>query len=745
MEKIRIDRAAFLGSSCNEAVDGTIGRKVARSRVYCLLWVADELNRGDVEIELNGEQTEALNKITAFVRDDSMDAFILCGSAGTGKTTLIAKLVEALAAMKVSCTALAPTGRAARILGNKLQVIADGSGCASRTIHAEIYSLKQVEVNEEAESANDPGLRMIFPLKQDEPTVSLYIVDESSMVGDKESRQDLVRFGSGRLLADLVAFSRSNRPGRTNDQVAKLLFVGDAVQLPPVGENQSPALSEGYLKDEFGLRVGVFELSTVMRQAEGSSILGHATKLRDAVAAGRFNEFSLATTEQDIQQADASGAVERILADVANKASSVAVVRTNAAALDYNRSIRQRLWGDADLPVQIGDILLVNKNSPTHLLNNGDLVKVMRVGKAERIPVPISGGFRPELRFRDVTVAYRDGDGGVIHQPCFLLENLLDSRERELPPAETRALLVHFRTRHPSLHPKSDAFRQALKRDPYFNALQVKYGYAMTCHKAQGGEWDTAIVDFAATGGTRNEGFFRWAYTAITRAKKSLVVVNPPSFSATSGIAWATAPISPSAARQPDLEELTADPDWNRLSFSTGIAPLMVVHQQLRSVWKVQGIEIGQLQHLQYLERYTVTRDGKRAAVQYYYDSKFRVGKSGVVPNAMSDGELAHDALAAIGALGGGAVPNKMEPFVSEFLARLDAAIADSAIRRDGCESLPYRLRVTFSDGSRRGQIDFSYNGKRTWTTAQEVGGPGSTQGLYDEVQRHLAESEGLE
>jgi len=707
--------------------------------------VADQSDWGDVGIELNGEQTEALNAITAFVRDDATDVFILRGSAGTGKTTLIAKIAASLAAAKIPCMALAPTGRAARILGNKLHAISSGSGCASKTIHSEIYSLKQVEVNEEAETANDPGLRMIFPLRQDEPTVSLYIVDETSMVGDKESREDLVRFGSGRLLADLVAFSRSKRPGRTNDQLAKLLFVGDAVQLPPVGENFSPALSEKYLKDEFGLRVGVFELNTVMRQAEGSSILDHATKLRDAVITGRFNEFALDVSQPDLQKADSTWAIERIMEGLRNKEPNVAVVQSNAAALDYNRNIRQRLWGDADLPVQLGDILLVNKNSPTHLLNNGDLVKVTRVGKAEHIPVPIRGGYRPELRFRDVTVAYRDGDGGVIHQPCFLLENLLDSRERELPPVETRALLVHFRTRHPSLHPKSDAFRQALKRDQHFNALQVKYGYAMTCHKAQGGEWDTAIVDFAATGGTRNEGFFRWAYTAITRAKKTLVVVNPPNFSATSGIAWATAYTSPFAARQPDLEELTVDPDWNRLSFSTGIAPLMVVHQQLRSVWKAQGIEIGQLQHLQYLERYTLIRGDKRAAVQYYYDGKYRVGKSGVVPNAMSDSELANDALAAISALGSGAPPNGVESFVSEFLEKLDSAILGSAIRREGCESLPYRLRVTFSDGIRRGQVDFSYNGKHTWTTAQEVGGLGSSQGLYDEVQRYMAENEGLE
>lgn len=692
-------------------------------------------------IELNKEQLEALTAIQVFLHDDALDAFILRGGAGTGKTTLIAKLVEALAGMNLSCKLLAPTGRAARIVGNKVRALVGETGYESKTIHAAIYSLKQVEVNEEAESANDPGLRMIFPLRADEPDVSLFVVDESSMVGDKEAKGDLVRFGSGRLLMDLVTFSRARRPGRGSDRLAKLLFVGDAVQLPPVGETVSPALSEQYLKDEFGLRVAAFELRTVMRQAQGSAILVRATELRNAVTAGSYNEFSLQPDQQDIQQADTTGVLELILHGIKSKESTVAVVHSNAAALDYNRSIRQQRWGDAKLAVQTGDTLLVNKNAPGIGLSNGDLIRVMRVGAAECVGVSIRGGFRPELRFREVTVAFREADGQVVELDCRILENLLDSPHRELEPVEVRALLVHFRQRHPDLHPKSDEFRAAIRDDPYFGAVQVKYGYAMTCHKAQGGEWDTAIVDFSAMMGTRNATFFRWAYTAITRARKTLVVVNPPNFSATSAMAWVAAGQTPSTPAQPDLDELRADPDWDRFSFSAGIAPLMVIHQRLRSVWKAQGIEVEQLQHLQYQERYTLSRDGKRAIVQYYYDGKHRVGKAGPVPDAWSDRELTEDAITSVQALGRGGSPGQLEPFISEFLDKLDAALASSAIRRHACESLPYRLRVGFTDGLRRGRIDFSYNGNSTWTTAQEVGGPGSSQGLYEEVQNLMAET----
>ena len=132
-------------------------------------------------------------------------------------------------------------------------------------------------------------------------------------------------------------------------------------------------------------------------------------------------------------------------------------------------------------------------------------------------------------------VACRDGDGSIIVCECFVLENLLYSPHRELSPLERRALLVHFRKRHPDLHPESAEFRRAIVSDPYFDALQVKYGYAMTCHKAQGGEWNTVIIDFSANAGNRNASFFRWAYTAITRATKKLLVINPPDFTPVSG------------------------------------------------------------------------------------------------------------------------------------------------------------------------------------------------------------------
>jgi hypothetical protein len=686
-------------------------------------------------IELNDDQAAALVAIKAFLLDDNMDAFILRGSAGSGKTTLVASICDIAEELHLTYALLAPTGRAARILGHKVAWVR-GEYSGGRTIHSAIYQKPAVEVNELAEQANDPGMRLIFPLTESEPDCSLFVIDESSMVGDKNSEGDFLQFGSGRLLQDLITHSRSGRPGRDGGS-AKLLFVGDAAQLPPVGENASPALSEDHLRTAFGLRVGAAELTTVVRQAAGSPVLQRASELRDAIRDERFNRFSLRPDGVDIEEIEASRAIDLIEESIRSRTSNVAVVPSNAMALEYNRAVRERLWGSADLPVQPRETLLVNKNSRFHDLSNGDLVRVVKVAsEAEPVTVALSGKHLVELRFLEATVAYRAPDDAVIQTPCLLLENPLNSPLRELPPLEIRALLVHFRTRYPNLKPGTSAFRSAIMEDPYFNALQVKYGYAMTCHKAQGGEWDSVLVHFPPSGGKRNATFFRWAYTAITRAVRKLIIVSAPNFTEYSDTYWDAPPALPPG--QPDL---AMDADWDRWSFSPPLSPLMATHQRLRAAWEELGIRIESLDHLQYCERYTLAREEKRAVVSYYYDRRHRVGRSLSTPGAFLDTELADKALTVFLTLAEQKVSNKT-PFIEDYFARLDKAISGSPIRRIAHREMPYCLRVTFKDGVRQGSIDFTYDARKTWKTAREVGGPGASHGLYEEVRALMAPQE---
>ena len=687
-------------------------------------------------IQLNKAQEAALSAIQGFLGDDSIDAFILRGGAGTGKTTLIARLAAELARMHLSTALLAPTGRAARILGNKVRQLT-GQEIAGRTVHSCIYVLDRVEVNDTASDTNDPGIRLLFPLRDDEPTMSLIVIDESSMLGDREANGDFLQYGSGRLLKDVVTFARLKRTGREHDHLVKILFVGDPAQLPPVGEDFSAALSAEYLASEYDIATSEFDLDLVMRQAEGSGILERATEVRNAIFAGRFNSFSVAANGSDITEVEARQALDLIERSLEANASAVVVVHSNAAALEYNQIIRERLWGDAKLPVQPRDTLLVNRNSHRYGLANGDLVKVLQVDpEPEIVLVPVRGSNPVELRFRSAEVDFRDFDGSVVRKQCFLLENLLQSPNREISPLEQRALLVHFRKRHQNLHSKSKEFRKLIKDDLYFNALQVKYGYALTCHKAQGGEWDTVVVDFSHVGGVRNAAFFRWAYTAITRAAKKLVVVQPPEFDVLDSGMWGGALDSELVANASETQDPTADPDWSRLSFSASIAPLMPIHQKLRANWDSKGISIDRLQHLQYCERYTVARGEARAVVQYYYNGNHRLGRFGRLPGHACDSNLAEEAVSAFQDLVAGGSSEQPDQFILEFLERLDIALDNSGIQRVGYKAMPYRLRVGFSDTNRTGDIDFTYDGKFTWTKAQEVGGPGATSGLYDEIRR---------
>lgn len=695
-----------------------------------------------MSINLTADQSSALSAIRTFLADESLDAFILRGGAGTGKTTLVGKLVEVLEHMNLSCALLAPTGRAARILGNKVSEMT-GRDVAAATVHSCIYVLDRIEVNETASDPNDPGIRMVFPLKEVEPTVALYIIDESSMLGDKKAHGDYIQFGSGRILKDIVSFCRLRRTGREDDHVTKLLFVGDTAQLPPIGEDSSPALSAEYLSSEYGLETSEFDLDRVMRQAEESTILERATEIRRAISAGIFNSFSLAADGNDIVEVDEGQALDIIERSLTKKSSSVVVVPSNAAALEYNRSVRARLWGNADLPIQEHDILLVNRNSASSGLRNGDLVKVMQVGsEPETVIVPVRGSGPVELRFRSAEVAFREYDGSVVKLGCFLLENLLESPNRELSPLEQRALLIHFRNRHPGLQVKSDEFRQLIRQDPYFNALQVKYGYAMTCHKAQGGEWDTVVVDFSNGGGVRNASFFRWAYTAITRASKNLVVVRPPEFDMIDVDMWGEVTGARSAAHGLTAQAQETDPDWHRLSFSASIASLLPIHQNLRDQWEAKGIRVDRLQHLQYCERYTLLREEARAVVQYYYNARHQMTRFNVVPGHDLDPELAEDALSAFKMPDESRKDEAPNDFIKDFLHRLDTALAGSGIQRTNYKKMPYRLRVGFSDLDRSGQVDFTYDKKFTWTKAQEVGGPGATGGLYDDIQNLMTSGE---
>lgn len=698
-------------------------------------------------IDLNSQQLAALSKIQAFLHNEKLDVFILRGSAGTGKTTLIAKLVQHLEEIKYSYAVLAPTGRAARIIGAKIKQTT-GLHIDGSTVHRVLYQLDDIMSNDsEVLSESDPALRFYYPLKTDESAANLLIIDESSMIGDKENVADFIQFGSGRLLKDIIEFCRMARLNRSNDHLTKILFVGDAAQLPPVGEDFSPALSEQYLLQTYNIKSEFFDLTQVMRQAADSKILDEATKIRNSIINEKFNNFDLSINNQDIFSYSQDRSLDWMVESLKERKSSIAITYSNAAALGYNRSIRENLYGSADCAMQVGDILLVNKNASLHSLSNGDLVKVLEVGSGEvrtitlKVKNESNGQITNQLvnlSFREATVAYRSIIGNI-QVSCFILENLLNSPNRDLSPLEIRALYVDFLIRNPEAKKSSERKKELLKKDPYFNALQVKYGYAVTCHKAQGGEWQSVLVDFYGFKGMQNKGFFQWAYTAITRASESLIVLNQPKFTALSTINWGCFANNLEVGQNETvLNSPTQDSskiDKIRESYPSTVIPqpLEAVHSALVESWHKMGFAVVHLEHLQYCERYTLLCKDRNIQVQYYYNAKFQISRYEIVANQQIDKVLSERILSAFDNIST-LKKNNDGQFIEDFLQMLDLILDNSPIKKVSFRVMPYRLRILFSDNSRQGEIDFNFNGKQNWTTVQEVGGIGATKGLFQEI-----------
>lgn len=696
--------------------------------------------------QLNSQQQKAIKAILSFLDSDA-DCFILKGSAGTGKTTLIGHLVWQLNRQKRICQLIAPTGRAARILRSKTK----SSAC---TIHSAIYALDKIDINDEAThpdhpeyaDSNDPAYRFYFPLKQGEPTGALFIVDESSMVGDRENKGDLVQFGSGKLLSDLLYFARMGRYGHPSGDSTKILFVGDPVQLPPVGENQSWALSQDYLEREFNLKSEEFVLTEVMRQVEGGQILHCATQLRDDILQKRFNRFSLRGDGTEIRDVSVQEAVDIIVDSIKRRTSAALVTATNEQALTLNQSVRKCLYGDDNLPIQKGDTLLVNKNSMHFSLYNGDLIKVINCDSSPEVKsIHMKGVDHPVvLSFRSAEISFRDLDSGIVKTRCLLMENLLTSKERELSAAENRALLVDFRKRHKDLKPNTPVFKEAIKSDLYFNAIQVKFGYALTCHKAQGGEWEMAVVNFADTRGHNSEHYFRWCYTAITRASKKLMTIAAPEFNEMSEIAWGkTVPeiVSPVSINN-DHGDLKEDSDWLRFSFIDGQEVLFNYFKNIKRLVGEFGAEIKEVTHGQYYERYTISCDEQHTTIQYWYNASGKFTRLGAASKVVEDkglgsklSELFEQALFS----NDDAEENSENEFIAKFRNRIVKNIRTADIRILSTKSLPYRYRVEFENDGKRAKIDFCHNSKEQWTTVEEVGGLGKSEGLKEKLQKLLS------
>ena len=445
------------------------------------------------------DQDLAMSRLAAFLTSPRAEgAFILRGYAGTGKTSLVGALVHTLDALQQKCVLLAPTGRAAK-------VFAAYASHTAFTIHKRIYRQRAFT----GEGGN-------FALNDNLATHTLFIVDEASMIANEGLSGTM--FGTGRLLDDLIHFVYSG-------QGCRLLLTGDVAQLPPVGEEQSPALQADNLRG-YGLEVSVADLTQVVRQEQASGILWNATRLRRALEAGEVFTLPRLRVEgfDDIRLVPGNELIDALEECYARDGmdETIVICRSNKRANIYNEGIRQRiLWREEEL--EAGDILMVAKNNyywtekdkRTDFIANGEMAIVRRVRRTRQLY-----GFR----FADVTLRFPDNDDRE-QEVCLLLDTL-----RGDAPALTREeadrLFHAVLEDYADVPTKSERIKR-LKSDPYYNALQAKYAYAVTCHKAQGGQWRNVFLDQAYMPDEYlTPDFFRWLYTAFTRATGTLWLVN---------------------------------------------------------------------------------------------------------------------------------------------------------------------------------------------------------------------------
>lgn len=450
--------------------------------------------------EPNRQQLEVIAAFCKFATDpDDRSVFLLNGYAGTGKTSLTGAFVKALATARRKSVLLAPTGRAAKVFSSY-------SGRSAFTIHRCIYQSKRFD----PASSN-------FSLAYNNRKEALFIVDEASMISNHPGEN--AKFGTGCLLDDLIMFVYSGNSCR-------LMLLGDVAQLPPVGYSESPALSPAVLQG-YGLSVYSFTLTEVARQKKESGILRNATAIRDIIATGQFSLPTLHVKGfADMETVSGEFLAEKVenCYSADGKEDTIIVTRSNKRAVMFNQGVRGRvLYMESELAT--GDMVLVAKNNyfwaegydNIDFIANGDIAVVKRIAHTTQLY-----GFR----FADVTLEFTDY--GTELDAKIILDALY-SDTPALSREQNNELYMRVMEDYDDIPRKSDRLKR-LKKDPYYNALQVKFAYSITCHKAQGGQWKNVFIDmgYIPEEAFGNIDFYRWLYTSFTRAYGKIYLINPP-------------------------------------------------------------------------------------------------------------------------------------------------------------------------------------------------------------------------
>ncbi|MFK7978819.1 MAG: ATP-dependent RecD-like DNA helicase [Saprospiraceae bacterium] len=460
-------------------------------------------------MQLTTHQNQAFDALKTFVQAKAEQVFILRGYAGTGKTTLVSFLLDWLKGIKnIEPVLLASTGRAARILKQKTKAEAT-------TVHSQIYAFNVIEekAGKKKDAWQDKTGQLVLNFSLKPPTTAtqkLYIIDEASMLSyQPQQGEHIAQFGSGNVLSDFLKFAGKN----------KVIFVGDPAQLPPpVGINPfSAALAPNYLSTTFQKKVAVGSLTEILRQKEGGDILGLATQIRSHFKSKRFDNWETLMNQPGqgiFHPFNQQILFKRYLPLLQESVTKpIIITHSNKQAFYLNQNIRTLLGNKNWFHLNEGALLMVAQNSYDVDLSNGDQVILKQVKFVEK---------RAGFTFLEVTV--KNIHDQKEHK-TYLLKEFLFRPEANLPIQDAKKLLIDFdkRARHRGHKRNSEEYKKMMMKDKFLNALRAKFGYAITCHKSQGGEWPHVFLNLSDTLDRLNgETRLRWLYTAVTRAQDKL-------------------------------------------------------------------------------------------------------------------------------------------------------------------------------------------------------------------------------
>lgn len=690
------------------------------------------------EFGLSDGQSALVDRIGEFLDGDEQSVFLLKGYAGTGKTFITKGLTEYFRAIGRNYILAAPTGKASKVIASKTK-------SEAYTIHKTIYSFDDITEYRDGDEEGTETFKFYAQLRVNQLSAdTVYIVDEASMISDVYQEAEFFRFGTGFLLRDFLKFVNLDH----NDHSKKVIFIGDNAQLPPVGMNFSPALDADYLLREHHARSTSFELTQVVRQKSESGVIANAIPLRQSLHDKVFNRLSIDFNHPDVKEVKHQHLMARYLESCSHKinSESIVIAHSNSDVADYNQRIREYFFPGHE-QLMAGDKVMAVSNSNAYglFISNGDFGLIRQViGEPEQRTVTLKRK-APEtgrveeiqiaLTFRDVEIGFKDLDGASNFFRARVLEDLLYNKETNLSSDQNKALYLDFCIRHSDLPRRSVEFKHALKSDPYFNALRLKFGYAITCHKAQGSEWNHVFVKCKSHMSQLTSDYFRWLYTAITRTAGHLYLLDPPHHTPWSntklvsnpglGAAQGKGMAPPRQVSAPELSvgtELNTTPDSQEGPGTFGIPAnasfLLALLAAVQKFIEPAAIEIDSIQHHLYQEAYVFRRGIELLRIDVGYSAKSKVTHV-TAPLLTALGSDLINLLAPLKGVpldSGGTVAvsevSFSKPFLNDFNLKVNELCAEAGIAIRNVAEHQWSLRYTFTRSGEVAVYDVWYNGK---------------------------------